>query len=237
MGCCELQQYIFNELRAMPTNLLRSVPGNATVVIVRNPRTFERAVKRVIDLLGSAVLILLLSPLFLAVACLVLLFDGAPIVYRRRVIGPRGEFDAYKFRTMIRDADAVLAADAELSRAFTHQFKLKSDPRVTRMGTWLRKCSLDELPQLLNVFKGQMSLVGPRMITSAELHKYLPYEELLLTVKPGITGYWQVGGRQEVSYTERVRMDVHYITNWSLWLDLKILLRTPSRVIHARGAY
>jgi lipopolysaccharide/colanic/teichoic acid biosynthesis glycosyltransferase len=138
---------------------------------------------------------------------------------------------------MIRDADAVLAADAQLSDTFTLQFKLRSDPRVTRIGSWLRKYSLDELPQLLNVLKGQMSLVGPRMITSAELQKYVPYEALLLTVKPGITGHWQVEGRQEVSYTERVRMDVYYITNWSLWLDLKILLRTPSKIIRAQGAY
>jgi len=206
-------------------------------VTAPDPRACERAGKRVIDLLGSAVLILLLSPLFLTLTCLILLVDGVPVIYRRRVVGPRGEFDAYKFRTMIRDADAVLAANAQLSEAFAQQFKLRSDPRVTRLGAWLRKYSLDELPQLINVLKGQMSLVGPRMITSAELQKYVPHGALLLTVKPGITGYWQVEGRQEVSYTERVRMDVYYITNWSLWLDLKILLRTPWKIIRTQGAY
>jgi len=221
----------------MPTDLATSTPSDSTTVIARNRPAYGRAGKRVIDLLGSAVLILLLSPLFLAVACLVLLSDASPIIYRRRVIGPRGEFDAYKFRTMIRDADAVLAADPELNEAFAQQFKLRSDPRVTRMGAWLRKYSLDELPQLLNVVKGQMSLVGPRMITPPELQKYSPFEELLLTVKPGITGYWQVEGRQEVSYAERVQMDLYYITNWSLWLDLKILLRTPSKIIRTQGAY
>jgi lipopolysaccharide/colanic/teichoic acid biosynthesis glycosyltransferase len=218
----------------MLTDLARR---NAAVVMSRARHNWQRAAKRIIDLLGSALLIVLLIPLFLGLACLVLLVDGAPVIFRRRVIGPRGEFDAYKFRTMIRDADAVLAADAQLSDTFTLQFKLRSDPRVTRIGSWLRKYSLDELPQLLNVLKGQMSLVGPRMITSAELQKYVPYEALLLTVKPGITGHWQVEGRQEVSYTERVRMDVYYITNWSLWLDLKILLRTPSKIIRAQGAY
>jgi lipopolysaccharide/colanic/teichoic acid biosynthesis glycosyltransferase len=200
-------------------------------------RTWGRAGKRAIDLLGSAILIFLLSPVFLGIACLILVADGVPVIYRRRVIGTRGEFDAYKFRTMIRDADAVLAANPELSEAFTQQFKLRSDPRVTRLGAWLRKYSLDELPQLVNVLKGQMSLVGPRMITSAELHKYVPHEALLLTVKPGLTGYWQVEARQEVSYAERVRMDVYYITNWSFWLDLKILFRTPSKILRAQGAY
>ena len=221
----------------MPTDQAKCAPNDTTVVMARDPRAYERAGKRVIDLLGSAVLIFLLSPLFLTLACLILLVDGVPFIYRRRVVGLRGEFDAYKFRTMIRDADAVLAANAHLSEAFAQQFKLKSDPRVTRIGAWLRKYSLDELPQLLNVLKGQMSLVGPRMITSAELEKYVPYEGLLMTVKPGMTGYWQVEGRQEVSYTERVRMDVYYITNWSLWLDLKILLRTPSKIIRTQGAY
>jgi lipopolysaccharide/colanic/teichoic acid biosynthesis glycosyltransferase len=138
---------------------------------------------------------------------------------------------------MVRDADAMLAADADLRAVFNQQFKLKSDPRVTRLGAWLRKYSFDELPQLLNVLKGQMSLVGPRMITAAELRKYEPYIGLLLSVKPGLTGYWQVRGRQDVSYAERVRMDVHYITNWSLVLDIKILLRTPMNVLRGEGAY
>jgi len=221
----------------MPTDLAKSAVTEVTAVMPRAPRNIERAGKRVIDLLGSSVLIAILSPVFLALVCLVLWCDGAPVIYRRRVIGRKSEFDAYKFRTMIRDADAVLAANTQLNEAFSQQFKLRSDPRVTRVGAWLRKYSLDELPQLLNVLKGQMSLVGPRMITPAELQKYAPYEALLLTVKPGITGHWQVEGRQDVSYTERVRMDIYYITNWSLWLDLKILLRTPSRIIRAQGAY
>lgn len=221
-----------------PPVMARSALAEAAVVIPKEPpRTWDRAVKRVIDWLGSVVLVFLLSPLFLGLACLILLVDGTPVIYRRRVIGPRGEFDAYKFRTMIRDADAFLAANAQLSEAFAQQFKLKTDPRVTLIGAWLRKYSFDELPQLLNVVKGQMSLVGPRMITSAELQKYAPYEAVLLTVKPGITGYWQVEGRQEVSYNERVRMDMYYIANWSLWLDFKILIRTPSKIIRAHGAY
>jgi lipopolysaccharide/colanic/teichoic acid biosynthesis glycosyltransferase len=199
-------------------------------------RVLQRTVKWAMDVFGSIVLILLLSPLLLAIA-LVLILDGSPIVYRRRVIGSKGEFDAYKFRTMRCDAEAMLAADPVLQAEFIKNFKLKADPRVTRVGSWLRKYSLDELPQLFNVLRGEMSLVGPRMITVAELQKYGPYRELLLTVKPGLTGYWQVRGRQEVSYEERVRMDVEYIENWSLTLDLSILLQTPGAVIRARGAY
>jgi len=138
---------------------------------------------------------------------------------------------------MRRDADQVLQRDRALRDAFHQNFKLKSDPRVTKLGAVLRKFSLDELPQLFNVVRGEMSLVGPRMITAPELEKYGEYQQLLLTVRPGITGYWQVYGRQEVSYEERVRMDVEYIRNWSLGMDLKLLWLTPWRVIRGRGAY
>jgi lipopolysaccharide/colanic/teichoic acid biosynthesis glycosyltransferase len=199
----------------------------------RHARLFKRA----IDISGASFLLLLLSPLILLISLLVRLVDGRPVIYRRRVVGMAGEFDAYKFRTMRRNADALLAADSSMAAAFQSNFKLKSDPRVTRLGAWLRKYSCDELPQLLNVLKGQMSLVGPRMITAAELGKYGPYQQLLLTVKPGLTGYWQVRGRQNVSYEERVRMDIAYITNWSLSLDLLILLQTPAKVIQSEGAY
>jgi lipopolysaccharide/colanic/teichoic acid biosynthesis glycosyltransferase len=197
----------------------------------------RRAIKRVIDVLGSSVMILLFSPLIVSVSLLILASDGRPVIYRRRVVGRKGQFDAFKFRSMCRDADAMLASDPVLRDAFRQNFKLKSDPRITRLGSWLRKYSLDELPQLLNVLKGQMSLVGPRMITAAELEKYGPYQELLLTVKPGLTGYWQVRGRQDVPYCERVRMDVDYITNWSLSLDFMILALTPLKVIRTEGAY
>jgi lipopolysaccharide/colanic/teichoic acid biosynthesis glycosyltransferase len=135
------------------------------------------------------------------------------------------------------DADQVLERDPALRDAFHQNFKLKSDPRVTRLGAVLRKLSVDELPQLFNVIRGEMSLVGPRMITAPELEKYGEFRDLLLTVRPGITGFWQVYGRQEVSYEERVRMDVEYIRNWSLGMDLKLLCLTPWRVIRGRGAY
>ena len=200
-------------------------------------RGVQRVLKRATDLLGSIIVITLLSPLFLLLAGLIRLMDGPPVTYRRRVVGPRGEFDAFKFRTMVPDADLVLQNNPRLQEQFLENFKLKSDPRVTRLGSVLRKYSLDELPQLFNVARGEMSLVGPRMITRPELEKYGEYRELLLTVKPGLTGYWQVHGRQDVPYAERVRMDIEYIRGWRLGTDLEILLLTPLRIVRGKGAY
>ena len=168
---------------------------------------------------------------------LVALEDGWPVIYRRRVVGVTGEFDAFKFRSMRKDADAILAADPVLQSEFEENFKLKKDPRLTRVGSLLRKYSLDELPQLFNVLKGQMSLVGPRMKTPTELGKYGDSKKLILSMKPGITGYWQVHGRQNVTYDERVRMDMHYVQNWSLLMDLSILFKTPLTVLRKDGAY
>ena len=200
-------------------------------------KSHQHVLKRSLDASGSLLLLIMLSPLMVAVTLLILFMDGPPVIYRRRVVGPAGEFDAFKFRTMRRDADEMLRRDVSLQKAFQENFKLKFDPRVTAVGAMLRKFSLDELPQLFNVLRGQMSLVGPRMITAPELEKYGDHCELLLTVKPGLTGYWQVHGRQEVSYAERVRMDVEYIRNWSLRMDLRLLWLTPLRVIRGRGAY
>ena len=215
-----------------------------TVASVPSPRSevrgrlrFERAVKVMLDFAGALAMLILLSPLLLLIALCVKLDDGGPVLYRRRVVGRKGEFDAFKFRTMRADADAVLAADPALRAAFERSFKLKNDPRVTRTGALLRKYSLDEFPQLFNVLMGEMSLVGPRMITAAELRKYGDFGQRLLQVKPGLTGYWQVNGRQRVSYEERVKMDIYYLDNWSLGLDLEILLKTPVKVLRGEGAY
>jgi lipopolysaccharide/colanic/teichoic acid biosynthesis glycosyltransferase len=227
--------------RAKPSESSSAQDRNCCVVAPTGERFDGRpagvALKRLIDIAGSAALILLTSPLLLLIALLVKLQDGGPILYRRRVVGHRGEFDAYKFRSMRTDADAFLLANAALRAEFERNFKLKSDPRVTSLGALLRKYSFDELPQLFNVIRGQMSLVGPRMITPAELQKYGPYQGRLLTVKPGLTGYWQVHGRQETSYHDRVAMDMFYIDHWSIALDLKILLYTPLKVVRGEGAY
>ena len=196
-----------------------------------------RLVKDFVDRLGAGILIIILLPVLLLIGLIVLVDDGWPVIYRRRVVGTKGEFDAYKFRSMRRNAGAMLEKDPALKREYERNFKLRKDPRITRAGALLRKYSLDELPQLFNVVRGQMSLVGPRMITAQELSKYGRYQDLLMTTKPGLTGYWQTRGRQDTTYEERVRMDVHYITHWSLALDLRILFETPWKVIRGKGAY
>jgi len=154
------------------------------------------------------------------------------------VMGVNGkQFNAYKFRTMSSDGDQILAAHPELMEEYKNSFKIKDDPRVTRLGKFLRKTSIDELPQIFNVLNNEMSLVGPRMICPDELEKYNQWGMNLLTVKPGLTGLWQVRGRSDVSYEERVRFDMFYIRNWTIWMDLQIILQTIPTVIFRRGAY
>lgn len=196
-----------------------------------------RVIKRFLDLAGASALLVLLAPLIAACALLVKWQDGGRAFYRRRVVGPSGEFDAFKLRTMREDADAILARDPELLNEFAANSKLRHDPRITRIGALLRKFSLDELPQLWNVLRGEMSLVGPRMITPAELERYGDAGWIFHATKPGLTGFWQVQGRQEIPFEQRVQMDLFYVQNWSLGLDCKILLRTPLVVVRGVGAY
>ena len=221
----------------MSTNVRFTIAEETSILRQQERRGPQSFFKRALDLIGALLLLCFLSPLLVLIACLIVITDGLPIIYRRRVVGMEGEFDAYKFRTMCRNADAILKSNPKLRKEFTRNFKLQSDPRVTRLGAWLRRCSLDELPQLFNVLTGQMSLVGPRMITAPELVRYGEYQDLLKSVKPGLTGYWQTRGRQETTYEQRVRMDVHYITHQTLGLDLVILLQTPWTVIKGKGAY
>ena len=192
--------------------------------------------KTLLDYLAAASAIVLLMPFFAILAILIKLDSPGPILYRRRVVGQgKREFDAFKFRTMHVDSDRRLTpAQREELEEYG---KLKHDPRVTRVGAWLRRYSLDELPQLLNVLRGQMSLIGPRMITMQELAKFGKWQHNLATVKPGLTGLWQVSGRSDLSYEERVRLDMHYIRNHSIWLDLQILFQTIPALLSGRGAY
>lgn len=194
-------------------------------------------VKRCVDVVGGSVLFFLLAPAIAFCALLIKLQDGGPVFYRRRVVGPKGEFDAFKLRTMCQCADAILECDSNLKREFAANSKIKNDPRITRVGAVLRKFSLDELPQLWNVIRGEMSLVGPRMITPEELKRYGDAGWIFRASKPGLTGFWQVQGRQEVPFEQRIQMDLFYVQNWSLGLDCKILLRTPLVVIRGVGAY
>lgn len=183
-------------------------------------------------------LLVALSPLLAVIAVVIKATTGSPVVYRRRVVGRRGvRFDAFKFRTMVNGAERVLEQDERLREAFTVNWKLFVDPRVTRTGRFLRKYSLDEFLQLVNVARGEMSLVGPRMISPAELSRYNGFSTKLLSVKPGLTGLWQVSGRQRLSYERRIELDMQYIDNCCLALDVSILLRTVPVVLKADGAF
>ena len=193
--------------------------------------------KRLIDICGAVVLLAVSFPLILIFACLIKLQDGGPVFHRRRVVGPGGLFDAFKLRSMRVDADAVLIRDARLREKYSVNFKLKEDPRVTRLGALMRRYSIDELPQLWNVLRGQMSLVGPRMISPAELEKFGNAAWIFSHVKPGLTGHWQTRGNHEAGYAERVRMELWYVERRSLALDLAILLKTPMRVVRGPGGH
>ena len=202
--------------------------------------------KRCLDIFGASFGLIFLSFIFVLLALLVKIASPGPIFHRRRVLSwqPKYEygtrpktFDAFKFRTMIVDADEYLTRNPRLKEEFEKDFKLQEDPRITSIGRYLRRLSLDELPQLVNVLSGQMSLVGPRMISPPELIMYGEYGKKLLAVKPGLTGLWQVSGRQNVSYSERVRLDMHYIDHRSLALDIQILFKTIASVLQRKGAY
>ncbi len=198
----------------------------------------DRALKLFTDYALTVPGLILISPFLLLIAILVKLDSPGPVIHRRRVMGVSGkQFDAYKFRTMVTNGDQLLTASPELQAELAENHKLKDDPRITRVGRFLRRFSLDELPQMFNVFKREMSLVGPRMISPEEMEKYDQWGINLLTVHPGITGLWQVSGRSDLSYEDRVRMDMHYVRNWSLWLDLQLLVQTIPAVLRARGAY
>ena len=199
---------------------------------------WEQKAKDAFDVAGVLIGLIVLLPVHLVLALVVWLDSPGPVLYRHRRIGKGGVFfGAWKFRTMTPSADDVLADDPKAKSAFERAYKLIDDPRVTRVGRWLRRTSLDELPQLLNVLKGEMSLVGPRPIVEEELRKYGPWERRLLCMKPGLTGLWQVLRHDEPDYDQRVALDMYYIDNWSLGLDLKILVRTLPAVISGRGAY
>ena len=194
--------------------------------------------KRAIDIAGSFLLLVLLTPLLAAIALCVRLSGPGPILFRQKRLGRNGQlFWCYKFRTMVPDAEAKLSQNADLIAQFQQNFKIKADPRVTRVGAILRKTSLDELPQLWNVLRGDMSLIGPRPIVEPELGKYGAFADRLLTVKPGLGGIWQVSGRSNTSYADRIAMDMHYIEMRSLALDVKLIILTALVVIRGNGAY
>lgn len=196
------------------------------------------ASKRTIDVIGAAVLLTIAFPLLAVLATCVRLTSPGPIVFSQKRLGRSGRrFSCFKFRTMVVDAEARLRGCDELAARFDENYKIKDDPRVTPVGAVLRRTSLDELPQLWNVLKGDMSLIGPRPIVEPERGKYGSYADRLLTVKPGLGGLWQVNGRSDTTYAERVAMDMLYIDSRTFRLDLTLLARTALVVLRGRGAY
>lgn len=198
----------------------------------------DEALKFLLDYLICIPGLILISPFLLGIAIAIKFDSPGPIFHRRRVMGVNGrQFDAFKFRTMYVNGDEILNAYPHMKLELARNFKLKKDPRITKVGAFIRKYSLDELPQCFNVLKREMSLVGPRMITAAEVEKYDKWDINLMTVRPGLTGLWQVSGRSDISYKDRVRLDMHYIRNWSIWFDIQILLQTIPAALKGRGAY
>ncbi|RNM17316.1 sugar transferase [Nocardioides pocheonensis] len=224
---------------AGPRVHMRHVAG-LPFVQVEEPQS-DRAggwAKRSFDLVVAAVLVAVLSPLLLLVALMVRLQDGGPVLYRQRRVGADGaEFDMIKFRSMVVDAEARLADLAHANEQDGVLFKIREDPRVTTVGRFIRKFSIDELPQLFNVLRGEMSLVGPRPPLVNEYEQYEQDTHRRLLVRPGMTGLWQVSGRSDLPWSEAVRLDLYYVDNWSMVIDLVIMVKTVKAVLVTRGAY
>jgi lipopolysaccharide/colanic/teichoic acid biosynthesis glycosyltransferase len=195
--------------------------------------------KRLLDVVGSAFLIVALTPVMLLVALCIKIEDRGPLVFAQTRVGKFGRlFKMYKFRSMCVNAEARMAAVlAQNQHKEGITFKMKDDPRITKVGKWLRKLSLDELPQLFNVFNGQMSLVGPRPPVPREVALYSQEDRRRLNVTPGITCFWQVGGRANIPFPQQVELDVMYIERQGFWLDVALLLKTVPAVVFHKGAY
>lgn len=238
------QVHVLSELTGVPDHWNpQQLDGLSGIHLQQNLMLpLPQLTKRCFDLIASIAGTILLLPLFFYLAVAVKMSSRGPIFYSQERIGRYGRrFQAWKFRTMFQNSDLVLdqylEENPELKEEWARDHKLRYDPRITRIGRFLRKTSLDELPQLWNVIRGDMSLVGPRPIVTKEIGKYGVYFGLYTMVKPGITGLWQVSGRNNTTYDERVQLDAYYVRNWSPWMDIYLLLKTVRIVLFAKGAY
>jgi exopolysaccharide biosynthesis polyprenyl glycosylphosphotransferase len=225
----QISRTSFDELFNRPLLVFRSTPETS----------WQSVIKHVMDLVGALILVIGLSPLFLLIAMVIKLTSPGPVFFRQQRSGQNGApFTLYKFRTMISNAEQLKHELEAMNEMSGPVFKVTNDPRITRVGKWLRRYSLDELPQLFNVLRGEMSLVGPRPLPVDEVKRFSDLaHRRRLSVKPGITCLWQISGRNQIKdFKDWVRLDLEYIDNWSLWLDLKILLRTIPAVFSATGA-
>lgn len=234
----ELGRYNFIELNTV--NEL--IPENAIIDKERIELKIQKIVKRAIDICGGLIGIIILIPMtFIIYIANLLNKDNGPIFYFQERIGKDGKkFKICKFRTMYVDAEIklnkILEEDEKLRKEWDEHRKLKNDPRVTKIGKVLRKTSIDEFPNFINVLIGTMSLVGPRAVVPDELEKFGEYKNKVLTVKPGVTGYWAANGRSNTTYEERVKMEVKYVEDFSIWLDIKLIIKTIFKVIIKEGA-
>jgi exopolysaccharide biosynthesis polyprenyl glycosylphosphotransferase len=224
---------------AGPRTTIRPVAGLPLLQVDHPELTgAKQAVKAGFDKVAAGLGLLFLAPLFLLIAARIKLHDRGPVFFRQVRVGKDGcKFRVFKFRTMVVDAERQKTLLADSNEAAGVLFKMRRDPRVTRPGAWLRRWSIDELPQLINVLIGDMSLVGPRPALPAEAARYHGHMRRRLVVKPGITGLWQVSGRSDLSWADAVRLDLRYVENWSLALDLQVLWKTGSAVLRGNGAY
>lgn len=232
---------------AMPKSQLevRYVEQAERVLVTKSPTNDSSSyltIKRAFDLVGAVISLILSSPLFLMISMLYFFGNNkGPIFFKQKRIGQFGEtFHIYKFRSMIVNAEELLKSNKLLYKKYIdNNYKLepKEDPRITKIGRFLRKTSLDELPQLINVLKGEMSLVGPRPVVKEELKEYGEQKTLFLSAKPGLTGYWQACGRSDIEYPERCNVELYYIKNKSFIFDLKIIFQTIYSVLTHKGAY
>lgn len=197
-----------------------------------------KSIKRIIDIILSFIGLIVLSPVFLIVAIAIKLDSKGPVFFLHSRLGKNGKtIKIYKFRTMCDHAeDMIKNFTEEQKREFQENYKLVNDPRITKVGNFLRKTSLDEIPQMLNILKGDLSIIGPRPIIEEEIEKYGPNKAKFLSVKPGLTGYWQANGRSNTSYEDRIKMELYYVDNMSLWLDIKLFFKTILVVIRKDGA-
>ncbi len=232
---------MFEEVQAGPTSTTNHERERPSSIAAPRARSGDLDVKRVVDVVGGVLALLYFAPVMIIVYFILFVTGGQPIFAHRR-IGRNGQlFHCYKFRSMVKNANGVLADylnwNAAAREEWNRTFKLARDPRVTRFGMFLRRTSLDELPQLINVLKGEMSLVGPRPIVPGEIPRYSSRIESYYRCRPGITGLWQVNGRNHVDYRRRVCFDTLYARRQSVWLDLRIMFRTVWVVLVGRGAY
>jgi exopolysaccharide biosynthesis polyprenyl glycosylphosphotransferase len=227
---------LFAGSTAIPGGRLEDFEGIQVQSLVYGPdRTLGLVAKRLIDIVGALVALIVLSPVLISVALFVAVRDGRPVIFQQVRVGVRGRpFVINKFRTMCRDAEDRYDEVADMSDTSGAAFKMTDDPRITGWGRVLRRTSIDELPQFINVLRGDMSIVGPRPAPPREVEGYDVWHRRRLSVKPGITGLWQVEARRDENFDRRARLDLDYIDRWSLWLDLRIIVRTVPAMLQGR---